>query len=584
MILNIVVVALILAITFLNSLFGLFSGLINLTCSIVAMCVAFGFAEPMTAWVIEQGLAPSYAPPVVLFGLFVLTLLVLRMAADHLLRGNVRVPANVDWIGGGVCGALIALINVGVLVLAFLLLPWGGRVAAFSRLDRTTEQDAEGRTRFVRRSVWLKPDEFVVAFFNRLSSGSLRYQVPFATVYPSFADWVSWSGNTVQSESATTPARGGNLGNGFGTQGVKVESWWRTADPIAARYRPDLPTKDETGKGPQPTEFKVPPGQEILGVRLKLQTGAADHDAKERFHRFRATMLRLVGRVNGEPRQYEARLLGGADPGATDYRLADPDNNFAIPATSNALLDALFVVDQGFQPSFVEYRRFARAPVGGEPVAKAPDLLIGPQRQGSGGGLRPGRPLGAMRFVDAVIEEGTGPKGTLPFPLAATAVAQAEVKNGKLEAGRISGNVKDLRAATGGISEIAPPEGMRVFQYRVRARRAASLAGQVFNFAAGTLNQYTTYGKLDAAYPLAGYYAIVDRGGEPFFELFLSGGETASAYRSMLDFQHIKLNELTTGDPELGLIFFVRPNEQLTRVENQNRHGVSFKMPGYSVP
>ena len=44
MILNIAVLALILAITFMHSLFGLFSGLINALCAITAMCVALGCA------------------------------------------------------------------------------------------------------------------------------------------------------------------------------------------------------------------------------------------------------------------------------------------------------------------------------------------------------------------------------------------------------------------------------------------------------------------------------------------------------------------------------------------------------------
>jgi hypothetical protein len=63
------------------------------------------------------------------------------------------------------------------------MLPLGGRVAMFSRFERTEDME-NGVVKFERNSVWLKPDEFAAGLFSLLSSGSLSRQTPFAEVYP----------------------------------------------------------------------------------------------------------------------------------------------------------------------------------------------------------------------------------------------------------------------------------------------------------------------------------------------------------------------------------------------------------------
>ena len=127
MVLNGIALVLVLGITFYHSLFGLFSGLINVVCSILAVMIAFGFLGPVNELLTGQGLHPGYTEASALVGLFVVSLATLRYLADTLLRGNVRLPMYVDWIGGGLCGLINAQLAVGVLVLGLLLLPFGGR-------------------------------------------------------------------------------------------------------------------------------------------------------------------------------------------------------------------------------------------------------------------------------------------------------------------------------------------------------------------------------------------------------------------------------------------------------------------------
>jgi hypothetical protein len=586
MILNIAAAVLILAITFMHSLFGLFSGLINATCAITAMCVAYGFVEPVNALAVEQGLPANYSLAVTFLLLFFVTHLVLRVAADNLIRGNVYLPRAVDLAGGAVCGALIAMISVGVLVTAFLMLPFGGRVAMFSRYERTDVPGDSGVIKFDRNSVWFKPDEFTAGLFSMLSRGSLKYRTSFADVYPSFANWVTWTGNTVQPESATSPPHS-SKSDGYGTHGLGIEGWWVQKGPLAACYRSKLPTKEmrEHDNPLKSLEYKPQPGKELIGVRLKLLTPAADRDQGSRYHRFRPSMLRLVGEERHSPRQYMPRALGGVVPGDDRIRVVDVDNNFALPTEANeTLVDAYFEVGEGFEPHFAEYRRFARAPLlPKEKLAAAPDdRLIGPEPPGSGRN----RIVGPASFMRAVVESGTGSRSALPYPLSATMLATMRnvvLKNGKLESGRISGFVRELTGSGNDVREFALPEGKGMFQLRFKAKEAASLAGKVFNFVASVTNQYMAVSRSGERYYLAGFYAVVQRREGEYLELYVANAEEAAASRSMLKFEQVTRNELRNNDTEIGLLFFVRPGEVIIAVENQGGQGAEFKPPGYRV-
>ncbi|MGD8452001.1 MAG: CvpA family protein [Phycisphaerae bacterium] len=608
MALSIFVVLLVLGITFMHSIFGLFSGLIDLLCCVSAMVVAFGLVDQVNDLATQQGLAPSYTLPVCFVLLFAVTHTVLRLAADNLLRGNVRLPMYVDWVGGAVCGFLIGMISVGVLVLGFLMLPWGGpfesgdsRVAGYSRYQRTDEPNevpAEGHfVRFQRNNVgfFLRPDEFTIGLFNLLSNGSLKGETTFASVYPDYSEWVFWTGNTVQDESAISPYRD-DKADGWGDKGITITSWWWQKDPVNCRYRWKLPTRQqkldsdterifprydyEPGENTDRVGGKDTGERQLLGMRLKLHMGVADRaEDGTPMHRFRSTMFRVVGEVRGEPRQYHALILGGVDPGTDMLRLADIDNNFAIPAAEDPEVDAYFEVDEGFQPHFVEYRRFARTTLPADLRAEAApsETLYVAERGG-----RP-RATGWSRFIDAVIPEGSGELTTLPFPMNRTAMgAEAEFVGDRFQSGRIAGPVDSLRGVgPGTIREIAVPQDQRLFQLRCRARRARTLAGQVFNFVSGVTNQYQARDGNGAEYPLAGYYGIVKRDGKDYIELYLVGEIDAPAFRGMLDFKDIDIQELRREDSIIGLLFFVRPGTMITEVSNQGGSKIEFE--GYLI-
>jgi hypothetical protein len=597
MIINIFAMLFVFGIAFVHSIFGLYSAILNVFCATAGVAVAFGFFEPVNALLLGQaGLHPSYTEPAVFVLLFVVTTSVLRVAGDILLRGNVRVPAWGDWIGGGVLGFIVGQLCVGVMLIGFFMLPWGGRVGMYQRYFRDPDnrlfsesvdidpalRRQDERVAFWRQRVWLRSDEFAAAYFDILSNGCLRGETTFASVYPSFPDWVAWTGNTVQSESLTAPIID-DKGNGV-KDGLKVASWWEQKAPLdreITRYRKDVPNYDAENPPFQPLEYKVQPGNRLIGVRLTLDRAAADRDKTNAYHRFRPTMIRLVGEIrqsdgSSETVQFVPQALGGVLKESTNVRIVEWDNNFGLPADGPASVDAYFEVPEGFQPQFVEYRRHARAALDASGAAKAaPERLAAgkPAPAGQSEGKRTGGPA---NFVDTIELNGTGDLTTLPFPLAGDKVRanlDVTIEGKQLASGRIQGLRSEFQTTDNlrdtNITEFKLPEGKRLFQLQAHAKKAASLPGQVLNFAGSVVSQYQAEDETGASHPLIGYYALVKRDGQPYIELAYLPDD--ASFRGMLDFKTsgIKKDLQDQDDAILGMLFAVPAGRKITAISSQ---------------
>jgi hypothetical protein len=111
---------------------------------------------------------------------------------------------------------------------------------------------------------------------------------------------------------------------------------------------------------------------------------------------------------------------------------------------------------------------------------------------------------------------------------------------------------------------------------RYKPKEARTVVGNVFNYVA-QLNQYILVDKNAEEYPLAGYYAIVNRSRGEYIELFYAGDPDDPASvssRAMLDFQHLERSEINDGDDTIiGLLFVVPPRTEFVRVQNQTGEG-----------
>lgn len=597
MILNLAATLFVLGLTFLHSMYGLFSGIINLFCTIVALAIAFGFTEPLNAMLVKDfHLHSSYTEPLTLGLLFVISLLILRLAADNLVRGNMRIPMYVDWGGGAVCGFLIAQISVGVMVLSFVMLPWGDSVAGYTRIERVIEEGAggfgeevkvdpeTGRVVFARNPLWLRSDQMAVGLFNIMSSGSLSTNTRFASIYPDFTEWVFWTRNTIQQETQTAPLVDERR-NGF-EQGIAVETWWEQPTPLPeedTRYRALLPTRKEPRVPFERYSYRTDPGKKLIGVRLTLRPSSADRGERKAMHRFRPSMIRLVGDIvrggEREPAHYVPDVLGGADPRLEDkLRVVDIDNDFSLPAEGDTQIDAFFEVDERFEPRFVEYRRHARANVSQGGFAKTPPsgaLAAAAVEEPEGGA----RGSGAARFIEAVQRAYTGDQARLPVKLDSDRIlAQAEVSGDEFVSGKVSGYLDRLSGEDADLEQIQLPDDGRIFQLQTEARKANSLLGQVFNFVGSRVNQYYAVDSLGEEYPLAGYYGVAERGGQRYIELTFYPDPAAAGFRHMLQWEWDGMIGALQDqeDALLGLYFVVPSGKEIVAVRAGRAGRIDF--------
>lgn len=577
MVLQLFALAFVIGITFLQSLYGLFSGIIMVVCSIIAAVVAIGSFEAVTESLTTQFVShPSYAASGTLVVIFILTLLILRLAADNLIRGSVRLPKYVDVAGGAACGFVSAQLCVGVLMMGVFMLPLGNQVLLFKRYVKVTEASDSHKAEIRRAKLWTNPDGFTAGLVSALSSGSLGGQTALASVYPNFVEWIAWTGNTVQKESYSAPTR--DKDKGYDSLTV-VESWEQTQPLADARYRTKAPARRGVKARYRMESYSPEERMRLLGVRLRITPLAADRNPTNKRttgHRFRPTMFRVVGQGRGgRPMHFPARLIGNADP-KIDYnlRLADLDSNFFVKADGDIELDVYFEVDEEFVSAFVEYRRFARAAlrIGDE---EGPEREIAANVAGSEDGDSGGRSVGGVRsFIDTVRIADSGDQPRLPFALDRNRIAGGDVdlEGGKFASGRVFGDREALKASVrvGSVSEFKIPDGYRICRIVFEPKSANSLPGRVFNYAVRNLNQYFAYDTQGDRYPLSGYYAIVTRGGRERFEIYFSGEAKPIAFRSMLDFKDIRNNELTTDDRAvIGLLFVVKPGRTIVEIRNQ---------------
>lgn len=178
MILNLIVIALVGLIAYLWSSHGLFSAFIHFVCTLVAAALAWALWE-LSVYQLWLGLKQDIAWGVGLMLPFLVFLVVLRLAADALIRKNMEFDDVTNFVGGLAFGAMSGVISIGMLVIAMGFMRLPPSILGYTPVD----YDANGN--LVRSgSLWLPVDTIVVKGFEMMSAGSLATTTPLAQFYP----------------------------------------------------------------------------------------------------------------------------------------------------------------------------------------------------------------------------------------------------------------------------------------------------------------------------------------------------------------------------------------------------------------
>lgn len=587
------VTVLIATITFYQGLQGLFSALINCVLAILSAVLAFGYFEDVYFAFLAES-QPDNGRAIALMGIFIGSLLVLRIVFDLAVTGNMHFPIQVDRIGGGILGLITALIIVGMLAIGFQLLNFDSSFLGFARyrlvdtssgapVDFGKPDEKTGippgniatidwtNVRQERHNLWFHPDGFTVALVSHLSDNAFTGRNRFRTAYPDFLGSIH--------RAKTGIYRGEKNAVPPDCMSVSGYSYLKKSQTFKDRKITISGSQPKTKSATLVPSRRPGPGTQLMVVRTVLKPEAADSGSMVQFT---TEQIRLVARerAGGQSKEYfpVGMSLPQPIPGALYYEVAQGEG-FARKLTNNlAEIDFVFEVPEAedFEPLFLEYKQNARvnldkglkrdqlrAIIGGAatpPAAGAGGTTTDagsteapPAADGSAGRTMPIKPAAMSQFSNR-----------LPFfrPLTSYQVITApQMKGNALAGGRIFAHLDERWQPQPGnqaaIQSLDVPAGMHLLQLNVNRVRAGSLLGQVMKFASSGVRSFSAVDAGRAQYPAIGVYAMAMAGGRPSFELiYLNEIERIGGRLPKLD----RINEDTLQNDDVYCFLFIVPS------------------------
>jgi hypothetical protein len=374
MILNLIVIGAVLLIAYLWASRGFFSAFLHLLCTIAAGAIAFALWEPL-AYGVLLNVRDDIAWTVALVVPFVVSLALLRVGVDAIIRKNINLDDATNFIGGAVCGGASGVIAVGVLVIAvgFLRLPpdfLGYRAATFA--DNT-----KGPGVLVRgASLWLPADRIVEDFYGMTSEGSLSTSTPLADFAPDLSIQGSLQRYTFQGLGRTSvkPSDFQLLGQ-YEVQAPNIDALLTDSFVLDQQGRPIAQRVVDIDGEPYPA------GSRIVGSVIKFAAGAKEKQGQIVIG---PGQVRLIARnESGDVQSFlPAAFINQADPLALDFKRwrFDSDGVFAtsVGGAAESTMIFEFIVPQGYTPEQVQVRN-VRADLSDIPQSNRPagnDALV----------------------------------------------------------------------------------------------------------------------------------------------------------------------------------------------------------------
>ncbi|MFQ5495575.1 MAG: hypothetical protein ACE5EX_09360 [Phycisphaerae bacterium] len=477
---------------------------------------------------------------------------------------------------------------VGIFALCVQMLPFdNGSILGFSRVPMTdfdklnATPDAKQSTE--ERNLFLNPDRFVVGLAAVLSSGTFSTSHGFYEQNPDLVQTIGWVGAAPSVVSRFAPPGS-----------IAVE---RTA-PVGYVYA--MTRGDEHKETPPVYDPQPPAGnREFQMVRVHLKSEARD---EKKTHAFTLRQFRLVGRrgIHQPVEQYHAIAIqqeDASDPTNRHIRtikqgrLEWPVTDLAyVPREGGSTVEVVFDLPAGFQPSFLEYKRAARATLsfeGGAPPAGAEagarptgadrgsGRASGRARRGrrSRSGRRasrsgapnppPSRRGGTVRGVTA--KPGQSHFGdALPVTLYTyQRIQNVDVSRGAIAGGHIMAFLDEQQeAGDQPLNKFVVPAAKRLLHLSSVRLKARSGLGRALSFATTTLQNYFVQDARGRQYKLVGKYALANVGGRKLFELQYFS-EPVGSLGGVGKFRRIDEETLTPQDTFV-MLFLVDPGARIT--------------------
>ena len=248
MFMNIIVIIFVLAIAYTWMSRGAFNAMIQALCVFFAGAIAFSVWEPLAhilLGVSDNAIVEGSAWGVSLILPFAIMMLVFRIAADKVLKANLKNTTAVDYGLGAVFGLITSVLTAGVLVIGigYMRLP-----SAFLGYQPVwySEDRAGAGSLVENQKLWIPVDTLTATVYKNLSGGAMSSGEPLKKWYPDL---------TLTGFAARINQGDGSARNAITEEGFKVTSSYIIGDPSGNNENSkksvvvgDLPFVDIDGK------------------------------------------------------------------------------------------------------------------------------------------------------------------------------------------------------------------------------------------------------------------------------------------------------------------------------------------------
>ena len=324
---------------------GLFSSLIMCVLSLVSALIAFNYYEALGSKLNDIGLASYGGESISLMVLFLLSLLVMRLASDRLIKGNMKFPLLVDRIASAFFGLTAGMVIAGIVAIGFQLLPTPAKLLGFNRFPEVADRNLKER-----KNLFPSADGFVSAVVGQASKYGFAGAEKYSQYHPDFLAELYLNRLTLDPYSRQNAA----------TDCLKVEKAWLVPQDKPEDYLQDC----RRNEPPAPES-----GEIFIAVRLHINAGSGSKDDPgaadaDGIIRFTLGNIRLLG--FNEEDKYAKGLsrypLGILKPGFQVVDGLGYDRGRELE--SSRAVDLLFSWPENYKkikPVFIELKGSARA-------------------------------------------------------------------------------------------------------------------------------------------------------------------------------------------------------------------------------
>lgn len=415
MLISIISIAVVLVTGYIWLTRGFYSSLLNFICTVIAGAIAFGVWEPASLAIIgfggTNGFLDSSAWALGLALPFGLSLALLRLIIDALLRANVGASDTVNYVGGALMGLLSGVIVAGILTISL----------SYLRVDFLGSSSfAYGPGGNINRTggLWVPFDKFVVKGYGFLSENAFASDEPLARLNPIAHE----NGNAMRMTAFDSQGRNTAHPDEFAISGRFI-----VGDPtgkgefnslLGDSWRPGTQSvTDADGNA-------FPPNSHIEGVIVNFKAGSKERDGKTAVGAAQVRLLLENPTTNEHLAVFPIAVSSQSEPALPAIARWRYDAKDVFIATVGGGSDSPFAFEfpcpPGFQPTAI-YVKGIRADIDpAKPVGPDKQFATAQSRDqaiATGFGLDPnGRIIGSEQEKDNSPINTRGPGNSQQVP------------------------------------------------------------------------------------------------------------------------------------------------------------------------